>query len=303
VHDKARQRILIVTGMNGAGKTTALKAFEDLGFEAVDNLPLSLLERLVGTEDPCSASALDRPLAIGVDSRTRAFSPSSFLAQFKSLSREPRFDVKLLFFDCNDSALAQRFSETRRRHPLALDRPVADGIAREREIMAAVKVSADDVMDTSDLTVHDLKRALGERFALGEEGRLSLTVMSFGYGRGLPRDADLIFDARFLRNPNYVAELKERTGQQEEVATYVAADESFSPFFERLRDLVAFLLPRYQREGKSYLTIAIGCTGGRHRSVFVAELLGRVLEETGYRATIRHRELGAVDEGSAGQCG
>lgn len=296
-----RQRILIVTGMNGAGKSTALKALEDFGFEAVDNLPLSLLERLVRTEDRRPGDSSGRPLAIGVDSRTRAFSPASFLSQLDSLRRRSDFDVRLVYFDCGDGVLAQRFSETRRRHPLALDRPAADGIAREREIMAPIKLRADEVLDTSDLTVHDLKRALSERYTLPETGRLALTVMSFGYGRGLPRDADLVFDARFLRNPNYVAELKPRTGQQADVAAYVAADENFPEFFERLHGLVSFLLPLYESEGKSYLKIAIGCTGGRHRSVFIAERLGGVLEEAGYRATIRHRELGPDDDGSAGK--
>jgi len=292
------QRILIVTGMNGAGKTTALKSLEDLGFEAVDNLPLSLLERLVRTEDRRPGRSLYRPLAIGVDSRTRAFSPASFLDQLDFLRRRSDFDVRLLYFDCSDAVLAQRFSETRRRHPLALDRPVADGIAREREIMAPVKLRADEMVDTTDLTVHDLKRALAECYALPETGRLALTIMSFGYGRGLPRDADLVFDARFLRNPNYVAELKPLTGQQADVASYVAADENFSEFFDRLHGLVSFLLPLYESEGKSYLKIAIGCTGGRHRSVFMAERLGAVLEEAGYHATIRHRELGPDDADS-----
>ena len=295
-----RQRILVVTGMNGAGKTTALKSLEDLGFEAVDNLPLSLLERLVRTEDRRPGTSLHRPLAIGVDSRTRAFSPASFLEQLDSLRQHPEFDVRLLFFDCSDEILAQRFSETRRRHPLALDRPMADGIVREREIMAPVKLRADEVMDTSDLTVHDLKRALAECYALLETGGLALTIMSFGYGRGLPRDADLVFDARFLRNPHYESKLKAQTGQQADVAAYIIADPNFSEFFDRLHGLVAFLLPLYESEGKSYLKIALGCTGGRHRSVFVAESLGRVLEDAGYRATIRHRELGPDGSEPAG---
>jgi len=293
------QRIVVVTGMNGAGKTTALKAFEDLGYEAVDNLPLSLLERLVHTEDDRAAIRPDRPLAIGVDSRTRAFSADSFLAQVLSLRGRAGFDVTLLFFDCSDEDLAQRFSETRRRHPLAIDRPVADGIAREREIMAPIRARADEMFDTSGQTVHDLKRWITTRFALATEDSLALTVMSFGFGRGLPRDADLVFDVRFLRNPNYVPELKAESGKSEAVAAYVAGDEQFGRFFERLKDLVTFLLPLYEREGKSYLTVAVGCTGGRHRSVFIAELLGRVLAEAGYPASIRHRDIEANKSGPA----
>jgi len=288
---ETRQNVVIVTGMNGAGKTTALKAFEDLGYEAVDNLPLSLLDRLLRTEDDAGEDREQRPLAIGVDSRTRAFNATTFLAQLTALERRGDFEACVVFFDCSDEELAQRFSETRRRHPLAGDRPVTDGIAREREIMAPIRARADQIFDTTGETIHELKRRLSQRFAPEEGTRLAITVMSFGYGRGLPRDADLVFDVRFLRNPNYVAELKPETGRAEAVAAYICADPHFAGFFDRLSGLVTDLLPLYEDEGKSHLTIACGCTGGRHRSVFVCEMLARVLAERGYRATLRHREV------------
>ncbi len=288
------QRVLIVTGMSGAGKTTALKAFEDMGYEAVDNLPLSLLGRLLRTGD--SADEIARPIAIGVDSRTRAFDPKRFLEQFGALRRRRDLDVTLLFFDCDDPSLLQRFSATRRRHPLAPDRPVQDGISREREIMARVKAAADFVFDTTGQSGLDLKRRLTARYSLARRDSLLLTIMSFGFSRGVPRDADLVFDVRFLRNPNYVPALKARTGKDEEVALYITEDANFAPFFDRLKDFVFFLLPLYREEGKSYLTIACGCTGGRHRSVFVAELLGRVLEDRDYHANIVHRDIEGAPE-------
>lgn len=293
---RAKQKVVIVTGMNGAGKSTALKVFEDMGYEAVDNLPLSLLLRLLKTGIEQSGQEENRPIALCVDSRTRAFKAHDFMAQVRDLASRRDIEISVLFFDCSDETLTRRYSETRRRHPHALDRPVLDGIHREREIMEPVKSGADFVYDTTGQTVHDLKRRLITRYALTESSGLAITVMSFGFSRGVPRDADLVFDVRFLRNPNYDPDLKGQTGQQESVASYVAADPNFSPFFNRLSDMVTFLLPLYQNEGKSYVTIACGCTGGRHRSVFVAEMLGKVLGHKGWRANIAHRDLVTGDQ-------
>ncbi len=293
--DKAKQTVIIVTGMNGAGKSTALKIFEDMGYEAVDNLPLSLLLRLLRTGIGQPGLEENRPIALCVDSRTRAFKAHDFMAQVRDLSSRSDIDISVLFFDCSDETLTRRYSETRRRHPHAADRPVLDGIHREREIMEPVKSGADFVYDTTGQTVHDLKRRLMTRYAFAESSGLAITVMSFGFSRGVPRDADLVFDVRFLRNPNYDPNLKSETGQREDVAAYIASDPNFSPFFSRLSDMVTFLLPLYQAEGKSYVTIACGCTGGRHRSVFTVEMLGRVLEEQGWRANIAHRDLAPGD--------
>lgn len=288
--ERAMQKIIIVTGMNGAGKTTALKVFEDLGYEAVDNLPLSLLARFRKTDSAHPDHGPERPIAIGVDSRTRAFRPEVFIREVEDLKAQRDLDVTLLYFDCDDATLLQRYSETRRRHPLAGDRPVLDGIVREREIMAPVKRQADFNYDTSGHTVHDLKKRLQARYRLEGGQQLQISVMSFGFSRGLPRDADLVFDVRFLRNPNYEPDLKELTGREEAVASYIAKDSHFGPFFDRLSDMIGFLLPLYAAEGKSYLTIGLGCTGGRHRSVFTAELLGRYLDQKGYAINLVHRD-------------
>lgn len=291
-HPDMPQRVIVVTGMNGAGKTTALKAFEDLGYEAIDNMPLSLVMRLLATgktetEEP-------RPLAIGVDFRTRDFRVERFLAQYEALHSRSDLDLHLLFLDCDDATLLQRFSETRRRHPLAPDRPLQDGIAREREALAPLRRRADFVFDTTGQTVHDLKRRLTGRYRIAGFETMAITVMSFGFARGVPRDADLVFDVRFLRNPNFVPELKPLTGRDERVADHVAADPAFAGFFDRLESMALYLLPLYKAEGKSYLTIACGCTGGRHRSVFTAELLGRMLARHGWRADILHRDVDAA---------
>lgn len=288
--DRPKQKVVIVTGMNGAGKSTALNIFEDLGYEAVDNLPLSLLTRLLKTGTDQTSQHESRPIAICVDSRTRAFKASEFMTQVRDLANRRDLDISVLYFDCSDETLTRRYSETRRRHPHAMDRPVLDGIMREREIMAAVKSGADFVYDTTGQTIHDLKRRLMTRYALHEASGLAITVMSFGFSRGVPRDADLVFDVRFLRNPNYEPALKPLTGRDESVAAYVADDQNFTSFFNRLLDMTTFLLPLYQAEGKSYVTIACGCTGGRHRSVFVADLLGKALEDKGWHTNIAHRD-------------
>jgi RNase adaptor protein for sRNA GlmZ degradation len=278
-------RVLIVTGMSGAGKSTALKALEDLGFEAVDNLPLALIDRLL---DPDELEA-GRPLAFGIDSRTRGFDGEAIVARLQAL-RADHFDVRLVFLDCSGGELTRRFSETRRRHPLALDRPAADGIAAERELTAPLRRWADAVIDTTDYRAADLRTAIGERFGTGAGHGLTVTLTSFGFARGLPRDADLVFDMRFLANPHWDLELRPLTGEDEAVAAYVAADPAFSPAFERIVDLLLTLLPGYGREGKSYLTVAFGCTGGRHRSVFVARAVADRLRAAGYDPNLIHRD-------------
>jgi RNase adapter protein RapZ len=281
----ARNRVLLITGMSGAGHSTALKTLEDMGYEAVDNLPISLLPSLLHHE-----AAACRPLVIGIDIRTRDFGIAALLAALDELAATGAAP-DLVFLDCEDELLQRRYTETRRRHPLAGDRPVTDGIRLERERVSPLRARADLVIDTSALTVADLKRLLQGHFALDAASGVSVFVTSFSYRNGLPRDADLVFDVRFLDNPHYDPTLRPLTGLDAAVAERVAADPGYAPFFERLTGLLLPLLPRYDREGKSYLTIAIGCTGGQHRSVFVAERLAEWLLQQGKRVTVAHREL------------
>lgn len=283
-------RLLVVTGMSGAGRSTALKALEDMGYEAVDNLPLSLVPGLL------SLRAQPAPLALGADVRTRDFGVTELAQTIDRLEREGGSRPRLLFLDCEDDRLVQRFTETRRRHPLAADRPVIDGIRLERRYLWPLRERADLVIDTSELSPFELKRALHGHFALDRSPGVALSVISFSYRHGLPRDADVVLDARFLRNPHYVAALKPQTGLDPEVGRYIAGDEDFAQFLERITTLVGSLLPRFEREGKSYLTIAVGCTGGRHRSVYLAERLAGWLTEQGRTATVRHRELERDDQ-------
>ncbi len=285
-------RAIVVTGLSGAGKTSALKVLEDLGYEAVDNLPVSLLPALVGLE-----GGMPRPLAVGIDIRTRDFGVDSLNAAMESLSSDGRLRARLLFLECDDDILRRRFTETRRRHPLAADRPLIDGIRHERALVSPLKRRADMVIDTSDLAPGDFRQALAGHFALDTGGQPGpvVFVTSFAYRNGLPREADLVFDARFLRNPHYVPDLRPLTGRDPGVADYVAADPVFDDFFASTVNLLKPLLPRFAAEGKSYLTIAIGCTGGRHRSVFMAERLAAWLKDQGARVELRHRELDTQD--------
>ena len=293
-HDRPapQTNVLLVTGMSGAGKSSTLKALEDLGYEAVDNLPLSLLRTLVFTEQLAfSGGGFARPLAIGVDIRTRDFDAADFLAKFDQLQGKSDLAVSLVFLDCDDEVLGNRFAETRRRHPLAQDRPVRDGIRHERQLLLPVKQRASVVLDTTNKRLPDLKGALATLFGLGARPPLSLFVTSFSYARGLPREADLVFDVRFLDNPHYVGALRPLTGRDPAVGEYIEKDSGFRQFFGTLTGLLTPLLPRYAAEGKSYLTIAIGCTGGRHRSVFVVERLAAWLQSKGENVHVQHRDL------------
>jgi UPF0042 nucleotide-binding protein len=276
---------LLVTGMSGAGKTTTLKALEDLGYEAIDHVPLSLLGRLV-------LPAADQvPIALGIGVRTRDFGVERALCEVESLLEASLADVKLVFLDCDDDALRRRYTETRHRHPLAVGRPVTDGIAMEREMIAPLRVRADLVIDTTNLSPSALKRIIDGHFAIGAAPELSVFVTSFAFRLGLPRDADLVFDVRFLANPHYDPELRAMSGLQASVAHFIRRDEGLKPFMETLTGLMRPLLPRYAAEGKSYLTIAVGCTGGRHRSVFIAEELGQWLQDEGFPVYLHHRDL------------
>lgn len=284
------RRILFVTGMSGSGKKTALKALEDMGWETVDNLPVSLLDRLLAASPPEGSVDDHRPLAVGIDSRTRDFDSHRIVRRAQSLRDDGR-DTSILFLDCSSAELSRRYSETRSRHPLAQDRPVEDGIIYERELLAPLREAADELVETTLRSTNDLQSLLRQRFGKSGQGRATLTVMSFAFSRGVPRDADLMFDMRFLRNPHWVAELKPRTGLDPEVAAYIAADAAYPEAKARIEELLLLLLPRYEAEGKNYITVAIGCTGGKHRSVHFAESLAIRLREAGFSPTVRHRDL------------
>ena len=289
-------RILLVTGMSGAGKSTALKSLEDMGWEAVDNLPLLLLNRLLVTKLPEGASD-DRPLAFGIDSRTRGFDAQEIVERIKAM-RERGDDIATVFLDCGGSELERRYSETRRRHPLALDRPASDGIARERELLSPLRRWADHVIDTTSSTSNDLRLEMRTRFGERLSSAPTLSVLSFGFARGLPRNADLVFDMRFLRNPHWDDALRPMSGLDLQVADYVAADPAYEDAVSKIEDLLLLLLPRYEAEGKAYVTIAFGCTGGRHRSVHVTERVGERLRNAGFSPTVSHRDLASRPDDS-----
>ncbi|MDO5705849.1 MAG: RNase adapter RapZ, partial [Paracoccus sp. (in: a-proteobacteria)] len=268
-----------------AGRSTAINVLEDLGFEAIDNLPLSLVPRLLdGPPRPV-------PLALGLDVRNRDFSAGNLIELIDRLTRNPAFAPEVLYLDCSPDALVRRYSETRRRHPLApTDAPMA-GVLAEIDLLAPVKARADVLVDTSDLSPHDLKAELARWFDTTPDKRLTVSVQSFSYKRGLPRGVDMIFDCRFLANPHWQAELRPLDGRSATVRDYVSADPRYDEFSARVRDLILFLLPAHLEEGKAHLSIAFGCTGGQHRSVTLAENMADALAEAGWQVSRRHREL------------
>jgi len=283
----SRQRILLVTGMLGAGKSTALRELEDLGWEAIDNLPVRLLTRLVGG-DPG-----ERALALGFDCRTRDFVPAEVIERVKKLQARDDVVLSTLFLDCAGHELERRFNETRRRHHLAQDLPVASGIAAERELLAPLRRWADVLIDTTHFSSNDLQQRIRELFAETAPQDMTVTVSSFGFARGMPPVADLVFDMRFLDNPHWDPELRELTGMDDGVRTHIEANPAFAPAFARIRDLLLELLPQYAGQGKRYVNVAFGCTGGRHRSVFMAERMAEALRGGGFSPTVLHRNLGS----------
>ncbi len=280
--------------MSGAGKTTVLKAFEDLGFEALDNVPLSLLPNIVAPPPDLfsDAAAPLRPIAVGVDIRTRDFAADTFMRQLLVLRAQPGVQVKVLFVDCGDEELVRRYTETRHRHPLAADLPVLDGIRIERGLVSPLLDVADIHLDTTGDTPYDVKSFLAHTFGDDHaDTGMAIFVTSFSFRKGLPRDADLVFDVRFLRNPHYDPPLKPLTGKHPEVQAYIEEDVEFAGFFANLSALLGPMVTRFEAEGKSYLTIAVGCTGGQHRSVFVAEKLAAWLETRHNRIRLAHRDM------------
>ena len=284
-----RRQVVLVTGLSGAGKASILRILEDLGYETVDNPPLSVLEAVVDDGD--------QPLAAGVDSRTRDFDAVAAIALLQQLRERPDIVVTVVFATAEPDVLLRRFTETRRRHPLApggpLGHSVAEGIAREAALLAPLRETAELVVDTSDLPLPELRRMVEGRFGMEGTPGMGVSVLSFAFPKGLPREADLVFDLRFLRNPHYVEALRPLTGRDAAVAAYIEADPDFAPFWRCMTDMMRPLLPRYAQEGKKYLTIALGCTGGKHRSVLAAERLAHHLQSNGWRVELHHRELSA----------
>lgn len=283
---RPRQRILLVTGMLGAGKSTALRELEDLGWEAIDNFPIRLLDRMAEQDEGYS-------LAIGFDCRTRGFIPDDIIAQVKRWTDQHDIAVTTLFLDCAGHELERRFNETRRRHFLAQDLPVSSGIAAERELLSPLRRWADVLIDTTDFSVNDLKQTIRQQFAQTAPREMTVTVSSFGFSRGTPPNADLVFDMRYLDNPHWEPGLKEQTGLDEPVGAFIENNAVFTSSFAKIRALLLELLPRYAAQGKTYVNIAFGCTGGRHRSVYTAEKMAKVLRESGFSPTVLHRNLGS----------
>jgi UPF0042 nucleotide-binding protein len=280
------RKLVLVTGLSGAGLTTVLKTLEDQGYEVVDNLPLRLLDPLLEEHD-----LLTRPLAISIDVRSRGFSAASLLAERDRLRALPDLSVELVYLTADLDVLQRRYSETRRQHPLAVGRPLLDGLKAEAALLDMLRDAADHVFDSSSSVVPDTRRWVRAAFDPAHRVMLALTVLSFSYRHGVPRDADLVFDVRFLRNPHYVETLQPHTGQHPDVAAFVFADPDAAAFQAGIRSLIEPALPRYREEGKSYLTVAFGCTGGKHRSVAMAEAFYQWLTQRGFPAAIRHREL------------
>ncbi len=280
------QRVVLVTGPSGAGRSTAINTLEDLGFEAIDNIPLSLIPRLID-----GADALAQPLALGIDARNRDFSVEGLMELHAILSSRDDMNCELLYLDCLPDILSRRYSETRRRHPLAPDESPGDGIARELALLEDVRMRADILIDTSELTIHDLRAEIENLFADATGQGMAISIHSFSYKRGLPQGLDMAFDCRFLRNPHWEPDLRPFTGLDHQVADYVAADKRYDVFVKHIMELLHVVLPGCLEEGKAHFSIGFGCTGGKHRSVTLTEAVAAALAKQSWRVSIRHREL------------
>jgi RNase adapter protein RapZ len=280
------QHIVIISGPAGSGRSTAIGALEDLGFEAIDNLPISFLPRLF------AGGPVERPVVVGIDPRNRDFAVERLLAALRLVEAATGEAPVLVYLDCDATTLVQRYSETRRRHPLSPRETPLVGIERELALLAPVRARADVLIDTRAMTPHDLRAEMARQF--GEEetrGGLAINLQSFSYKRGVPRGVDMVIDVRFLKNPHWEPGLRPCDGRDPAVRAFVEADPAYAPFYARLEDLMKFLLPAYRAEGKSYFGLGLGCTGGKHRSVVLVEALAKTLATDGWQVSIRHRDL------------
>lgn len=278
------QKLIVVSGPSGAGRSTAINVLEDLGFEAIDNVPLTLIPRL-------TTGVLPRPLAIGTDVRTRDFSILGVADLMTQLQQRPDIDAQLLYLEANEDTLVRRYSETRRRHPLAPDEPAIKGIRKEANILTPLRQQAEFLLDTSDMSPHDLKARITDWFGEDGGGLFGVSLQSFSYKRGSPKGVDMTFDCRFLKNPYWDPALRTSTGQDAAVGEYIQTDVRAAEFIEKVLDLLLMLLPAFREEGKSHVSVGFGCTGGQHRSVYVTEEMALALAEHDWRVSKRHREL------------
>ena len=284
-------RLLLVTGMSGAGKSTVLDTLEDMGWDCVDNLPVGLLKDFVHGEENAGSLA---PIAVGMDARSRGFDAEKLPEIIRSIEG---VRPEILYLDCSGAELIRRYDETRRRHPLAADRPAEDGIARERGITALLRGAADSILDTTDLTPAELREELRKRYGEDRDQPV-ITIASFGYSRGVSRTADLVFDMRFVANPHWIDDLRSLSGMDQAVRDYCGEDQAWGQAMDNIEALLKDLIPRYWAAGKTYLTVAFGCTGGRHRSVAAAVEMAERLREAGFPANIRHRDLASTPSDS-----
>lgn len=287
--EKQRRLVILVVGLSGAGKTTVLHTFEDNRFDVIDGLPFNLLTSII---IPRTSSDIYTPIAIGIDTSKEGFSVDKFGDLFDNLSEHPQIDLRLLYLDCEDKELIRRYTETRRKHPHSRDCSLETGILKERESLFKLQQFATDIIDTTELNSNSLKKLVEKIFTKYKNREMVVTVMSFSYRNGIPQEADIVLDVRCLRNPHYDEKLRFLTGLDSSVGDYIKQDKDYELFMLKVEDLLNLLLPKYVEEGKSYLTIAIGCTGGRHRSVYISEELAKKIALMGYETISRHREIG-----------
>ncbi len=285
-HNAENTEVLLITGMSGSGRTFALKVLEDIGFETIDNLPIRFLQAVT-----LSRNEKDCNLAISIDVRTRDFAAEAILREYQKLCSYTSLKPQLIFFDCDDDVLTRRYNETRRLHPLAHERPVIEGIQLERQLLSSVKDRANSIIDTTHMLPSDLRGQMYRFFLKEEEPHFSIFITSFSFRHGLPREADMIFDARLLKNPHYVEELKNLTGEDTMVKEFIENDPYYHSFIEQLKSVMSLSIPRFQEDGRNYLTIGIGCTGGQHRSVFIASQLNKWLHDSKNHVKLKHRDL------------